>query len=85
VSIGQFEEADFRNKMLRGELQSDHYYWCEGMTDWKPISEYRPPGRVTTIIGNFPTRKTAKAAASSGGSRPLKGLKKLFGVDKTKK
>ncbi len=56
--IGKFEEADFREKMQRGELPAGQYrYWHEGMPEWKPISEYRPPGRVTTILGNIPTRE----------------------------
>jgi hypothetical protein len=58
ASIGQFEGADFREKIHRGELQPDHYYWREGMADWKPISEYRPPGRVTKILGSIPTRRS---------------------------
>jgi GYF domain 2 len=79
ASLGQFEEADFREKVLRRELQPDQYYWREGMTDWKPISEYRPPGKLTTIIGNLPTGKTLRAAASSRGQNtPLKKLKRLL-------
>jgi hypothetical protein len=78
--IGQFDEADFQEKVRRGKLQSDHYYWCEGMTDWKPISEYRPPGRMTRIIAELPTRKRASAAASAKvPDTPLKKLKGLLG------
>jgi hypothetical protein len=58
VVIGRFEEADFREKINRGELPAAQYsYWHEGMPGWKPVSEYRPPGRVTTILGNIPTRE----------------------------
>jgi hypothetical protein len=86
TSIGQFDESDFREKIRGGELQPDHYYWREGMTDWKPISEYRSPGKVTTIIGNLPTGKTTRAAASfRARNTPLKKLKRLFRADHTKK
>jgi len=85
VPIGQFEEAEFRKKILRGELQADHYYWREGMADWKPISEYRPPGRVTKILGNIPTREAKLAALSELRDTPLKKLKKLFGANRRKK
>jgi hypothetical protein len=79
ASIGQFEEADFRAKVLRHELQPDCYYWCEGMTDWKLISEYRPPGRITTIIGELHTRKTANPVPpSKAQDTPLKKLKGLL-------
>jgi len=86
ASLGQFEEADFREKVLRHELQPDHYYWCEGMTDWKPISEYRPPGRITAIIGDLPTRKTAgPVLLSKAQTTPLKKLKALFGRTRQRK
>jgi hypothetical protein len=84
--IGQFDEADFREKVRRGNLQPDHYYWCEGMIDWKPISEYRPPGRMTRIIAELPTRKRAKRCRLVRGARsPLKKLKGVAGADNTKK
>jgi GYF domain 2 len=83
ASIGQFEEADFREKILRHELQPDHYYWCEGMTDWKLISEYRAPGRITTIISDLHTRKTASAVRpSKAQNTPLKKLKGLLRAGK---
>ena len=79
ASIGQFEEADFREKIVRGELHPGHYYWCEGMPDWKPISEYRPPGKVTKILEKIPTREKRRAALSKPRSTPFNRLKKLFG------
>jgi GYF domain 2 len=85
ASLGQFEEADLRARILRGDLQSSDYYWCEAMTDWKPISEYRPPGRVTTIIRNLPTRKMTRAAPPPARNTPLKRLKKLLGANRTKR
>jgi hypothetical protein len=82
ASIGQFEEADFREKISRGELLPGHYYWCEGMADWKPISEYKPPGKVTTILGSIPTRETRRAALSKARISPLNRLKNFFGADR---
>jgi len=85
TSIGEFEEAEFRDKIARGELRPGDFYWIEGMADWKPISEYRPPGKVTTILGNLPTREAKRAALFQTRNTPLKRLKKLFGRDRTKK
>lgn len=85
ASIGQFDEADFREKIVRGALSPNDYYWREGMTDWKPISEYRPPGRVTKILGNIPTREAKVAALSKSRNTLLTKLKKWFGTGRTKK
>jgi hypothetical protein len=81
VSVGQFEELDFRNHLLHGELQSNDYYWCDGMADWKPISEYRAPGKVTTILESIPTREMKRAElASKPPTTRLQKLKKFFGL-----
>ena len=60
VVIGKYEEATFRDKVQRGELPAasgQYSYWHEGMTDWKKLSEYRPPGKITKLLWNFPTRE----------------------------
>jgi hypothetical protein len=49
VAVGQFLEADFRDKIFAGELTSDQFYWYEGMQDWKPISQYRALARTQRI------------------------------------
>lgn len=85
VAIGEFEDAEFRDKIVRRELQPNDYYWCEGMSDWKPVSEYRPPGKVTTILGNLPTRKAKRDALFRTRDTPFKALKRLFGSRRTKK
>ena len=78
VVIGKFEEADFRHKIERGELPAGQYsYWHEGMPDWKPISEYKPPGRVTTILGSIPTREMKRAEFSKARTEQTSGLTKL--------
>ena len=86
VVIGKFEEADFREKMQRGELPAGQYrYWHPGMTEWKPISEYKPPGRVTTILGNIPTREMKRAELAGKSQHQRKTfLKKIFRRDKQK-
>jgi hypothetical protein len=86
VVIGKFEEADFRDKIQRGELPIEQYrYWHPGMNEWKPIAEYRAPGRVTTILGNIPTREM-KRAELAGKSQPQQQgdtfFKKLFRREK---
>jgi hypothetical protein len=84
VVIGKFEEAAFQDKMRRGELpvaSGQYSYWHEGMANWKPLSEYRPPGKITKILGDFPTREMRRQQlkSSSSTSEPPQGsvLKKL--------
>ena len=71
VVIGKFEEEAFQEKMRRGELpvaSGQYSYWHDGMTDWKRLSEYRPPGKITKLLWEFPTgeliRQGVKAAAA---------------------
>jgi|ERR1041384_5025451 hypothetical protein len=81
VVIGKFEEADFQKKIERGELPAGQYsYWHDGMPDWKPISEYKPPGRVTKILGGIPTREMMRAelAARTEQNSRLTKLKQLL-------
>jgi hypothetical protein len=73
VVIGKFEEAAFREKMRCGELPTtsgQYSYWHEGMTDWKPLSEYRPPGKITKILGDIPTREMRRKQVHSSSSPP---------------
>jgi GYF domain 2 len=87
TSLGEFDETVFREKIRSGELKADDYYWCEGMADWKPVSEYRAPGKVTTIIQNLPARKAAlrQAAPVKARNTPLDRLKNLFGGQRAKR
>jgi hypothetical protein len=83
VAIGQFDDSHFRDKIVRGEISGDHYYWHAGMADWKPISEYRAPGRVTTILENIPTREMKRAELSKANrDTPIKKLKRLLRLGK---
>jgi hypothetical protein len=63
--IGQFEEADFRDKIFAGELLTDSYYWHEGMTDWKPLSEYRALAKTQRISFTPPVRRTIRIATET--------------------
>jgi len=47
--IGEFLEADFRDKIFAGEIASDCFYWYEGMIEWKPVSQYRALARTQRI------------------------------------
>ena len=92
VVVGKFDEAAFQDKMRRGELPTaagQYSYWHEGMTEWKPISEYRPPGMITKILGDFPTReaKRQQLRASSPAPETARGsvLKKLTSAFRARK
>jgi hypothetical protein len=92
VVIGKFEQADFQNKMMRGELpvgSGQYSYWHEGMSEWKPLSEYRPPGKITKILDEIPTRelKRQQLKSSSSTSNPSQWsvLKKFTSAFRTKR
>lgn len=58
AALGEFMEADFRDKIFAGEITSDCFYWYEGMEDWKPVAEYRALAktqRITIVDEPLPT------------------------------
>jgi hypothetical protein len=81
VVIGKFEEAAFQDKVRRGELPAasgQYSYWHEGMSDWKPLSEYRPPGKITKILGDMEMRRQQLKSSSPSSKPPSRSvLKKL--------
>ena len=93
VLIGKFEETVFQDKMRRGELPvaaGQYSYWHDGMTAWKPISEYRPPGKITNIIREMETRRQHLKTSSTPPPvrpKPPRGsiLKKLTSPFRAKK
>ena len=89
VIVGKFEEAAFRDKMQRGELpvaSGQYSYWHEGMSDWKPLSEYRPPGKITKILGDMEMRRQQLKSSSSRSNSPQgSALKKLTRAFRAKK
>jgi hypothetical protein len=79
TKVGEFNEAEFRDKVFARKITSSDYYWHEGMADWRPISEYRalaktqrisfaPPMRPTVKID---THKVASQQQSAGKSNPI--------------
>jgi hypothetical protein len=90
VIIGKFEEAAFQDKMRRGELPAasgQYRYWHEGMAEWKQLSEYRPPGKITKILGEMEMRRQhLKKSGSSKANRPrVSMLKKLTSAFRPRK
>jgi hypothetical protein len=76
---GEFQEADFRDKIFAGDLTSEQFYWYEGMEDWKPIAEYRALARTQRIeFGpeEFlpPTAVVQQIPAPSGPSGLVQGV-----------
>ena len=41
VEIGEFEPFDFIEGVRSGEIRQDDWFWMEGMTDWKPVSDLK--------------------------------------------
>ena len=89
VIIGKFEEATFQDKMRRGELPAasgQYSYWHEGMNDWKPLSEYRPPGKITKILGDMEMRRQQLKSSSPSSKGPRGSvLKKLASAFRARK
>ena len=75
TKLGELSESEFQQKISAGELRPEHFYWHEGMADWKPISEYRLLAKTQRISFHPPTRKTVKinmdaqVKSSKAGSR----------------
>ena len=89
VVIGKFEETAFQDKMRRGELPAasgQYSYWHEGMSDWKPLSEYRPPGKITKILGDMEMRRQRLKPSSPSSEAPRRTvLKKLTSAFRARK
>ena len=52
--VGEFSEAEFDSKIFSGELRPDDHFWCEGMTDWQPVSTYRVLAKTIRIRTDNP-------------------------------
>jgi GYF domain 2 len=76
--VGEFQEADFRDKIFAGELGSDYFYWYEGMEDWKPISDYRALARTQRIEiapeKDLPMADEQPVAIRTGSDALVKGV-----------
>jgi hypothetical protein len=58
--IGEFNEAEFRDKVFARKIAANDYYWHEGMADWRPISEYRALAKTQRISFAPPIRPTVR-------------------------
>jgi len=75
TEIGQFEEAEFRDKVFSRQIKAQDYYWHEGMADWRPVSDYRALAKTQRISFAPPMRPTIKieppqVTSSSQGTKP---------------
>ena len=65
VEIGEFKPVDFMDGVASGKVRQDDWFWMEGMTDWKCVSEFKipekphpPPRKPFTLAPpNLMTRK----------------------------
>ena len=73
VVIGKFEETAFQEKLRRGEFpvaSGQYSYWHDGMADWKPLSEYHPPGKITKILQEMQSKRQRLKSSSSSRNPP---------------
>lgn len=47
-------ERVFRDKVFRGEVRRDDFYWTEGMTEWQSVAQYRASARTQVIRRSAP-------------------------------
>jgi hypothetical protein len=59
TSLGEFSEEEFNRKVLTGEMK-EHFYWHDGMADWKPVAEYKILAKTQRISFTPPPRTTVK-------------------------
>ncbi len=57
VVIGEFNEQVFRDKVFRGEVRRNDFYWTEGMTEWETVAQYRAGARTQVIRREPPQGK----------------------------
>jgi GYF domain 2 len=81
------EERDILNGLLDGSLLMDDYFWCEGMSEWKQLSnlEISKGALATTAqkdalkaaglpFNEFTTKAQVRALLASGGPATAKQL-----------
>ncbi|GEM_PF-6167613 len=71
TSLGEFREEEFNRRILAGELKED-FYWHEGMSDWKPVAQYRILAKTQRISFAPPPRTTVKIDMNISPSPPEK-------------
>ena len=61
TQVGEFEEEEFRDKVFARQIKAEDYYWHDGMSDWRPVSEYRALAKTQRIsFAPPPARPTVK-------------------------
>jgi hypothetical protein len=60
TQVGEFEEAEFRERVFARTIAANDYYWHEGIADWRPVSEYRALAKTQKISFAPPVRPTVK-------------------------
>lgn len=72
TQIGEFEEAEFREKVFARQIKPEDYYWHEGMADWRPVSDYRALAKTQRISFAPPPRRTVKIGINAAPAAPAK-------------
>jgi hypothetical protein len=71
AEIGEWPEDQVRAYIGNGQLVSSDLYWCEGMTDWKPLRTLVKPPLPTSPQVLEPLRAVAVAPRVQTGSAAL--------------
>lgn len=82
--LGQFDEAAVPGLLAAGKITDAAFYWREGMSGWRPISELPGPTSVVATSANKPAAAAPKAdtkpiaalaSAASGQKQPATAVK----------
>ncbi len=81
--LGEFSEAEFREKILAEEILPSDDYWQEGFPDWVSVAEYRDladtqPTNVRRPAPHRPQQLAQAAVESAAAARPVAAKRKLF-------
>ena len=77
TQVGEFPEPEFHKKVMAGEFGADDHYWHEGMSDWRPISDYRPLAKTQRISFAPPPRPTVQIKTASAEGMQNAAKRKL--------
>ena len=71
VKSGPFEKEEIYRRLGSGELSGSDLGWCEGMSEWEPLSKLLPPpgatpafARGSVMAGTFPSAAPVNSGAA---------------------
>jgi hypothetical protein len=54
TTLGEFSESEFKRKIFANEIDTDDFYWTEGMEDWRAVALYGARRKAAVISPPVP-------------------------------